>query len=56
MHALRGRKEPRQKHTSIVFMMSFYCLKTSKEEGVSGDYQTWSYILFMDGPKSTWNS
>ena len=46
MHALMGRKRSRQKHTSIVFMTSFYCLKAFKGERVSENHQIRVYILY----------
>ena len=37
--------ESKQKHTSIVFMMSFYCLEEYKGDGVSKNHQSGTCIL-----------
>ena len=41
-----GGRGSRQKLTCIVFMMSFYCLKACKGQGVSENHQIWAYILY----------
>ena len=41
-----GESTSRKKCTSIIFMMSFYCLKVYKGEGVSENHQIWAYVLY----------